>query len=91
MSIPFSTFRLHVNHITQAAQNAELSINESAQNLQTVYTTIRPQSLPAIVSYDASSNRTDNLMFLGGHGDHAEPTLTRLQPNCEGEVDAVLL
>ena len=71
VSIPFSTFRLHVNHITQAAQNAELSINESAQNLQTVYTTIRPQSLPAIVSYDASSNRTDNLMFLGGHGDHA--------------------
>ena len=55
----------------QVAQNAELSINESAQNLQTVYTTIRPQSLPAIVNYDASSNRTDNLMFLGGHGDHA--------------------
>ena len=70
VSIPFSTFRLHTNHITQDAQNAELSINESAVNLETIYTTIRKQSLPAIVNYNASSNAIDNLMFLGGHGSY---------------------
>ena len=70
ISIPFSTFRLHNNHISQEAQNAELSINESAQNLSAVFTTIRPQSLPAITDYDSATKGIDNLMFLGAHGDH---------------------
>jgi hypothetical protein len=70
ISIPFKTFRLHNNHISQDAQNAELSINESAQNLSAVFTTIRPQSLPAVVDYDATTKPVDNLMFLGAHGDH---------------------
>jgi hypothetical protein len=70
VSIPICTFRAHNNSIAQNSQNAELSINESAMDLETIYTAIRAQNLPAIVNYDASTgtNSHTNLARLGGHG-----------------------
>ena len=68
ISLPFTTFRCHTNHIPQNSQNAELSINESAMDLEAVYTAMRKQNLPPIVDY-STTNKIDNLMFVGGHKD----------------------
>jgi hypothetical protein len=68
ISLPFSTFRCHTNHIPQNSQNAELSINESAMDLEAVYTAMRKQNLPQIADYSATK-KVDNLMFVGGHQD----------------------
>jgi hypothetical protein len=68
ISLPFSTFRVHTNHIPANSQNAELSINESAMDLECVYTAIRKQNLPPITDY-SEVNKTDRLMFVGGHKD----------------------
>lgn len=71
VSLPFTTFRCHTNHIPQNSQNAELSINESAMDLEAVFTAIRKQNLPPITDYSAT-NKVDNLMFLGGHKDQTK-------------------
>ena len=67
ISLPFSTFRFFQPHSHQP-QNAELSINESAMDLECVYTAIRKQNLPPITDY-SEVNKTDRLMFVGGHKD----------------------
>lgn len=69
--LPYVTFRQHNNYIPQNSQNAELSINESATNLETIYTVMRKQHLPAVVDW-ADINSKDNLDFLGGHGDRTK-------------------
>ncbi len=69
--LPYSTFRQHSNFLPQNSQNAELSINESATNLETIYTTIRKQYLPPVVNW-ADVDSKDNLDFLGGHGDRTK-------------------
>jgi len=66
--LPYSTWRQHSNFLPQNSQNAELSINESATNLETIYTTLRKQYLPPVTDWTDSSKK-DNLDFLGGHGD----------------------
>ena len=68
--LPYSTWRQHINHIPSGSQNAELSINESAHNIENVMTVMTKQSRPAIVNYDTTlATSRDNLDFLGGHGD----------------------
>lgn len=69
--LPYSTWRLHSNYLPQNSQNAELSINESATNLETIYTTIRKQHLPPKTDW-VDINSPDNLHFLGGHGDRTK-------------------
>ena len=69
--LPYSTWRQHSNFLPQNSQNAELSINESATNLETIYTTIRKQYLPPVVDWATVDNK-DNLDFLGGHGDRTK-------------------
>jgi len=66
--LPYSTWRQHSNFLPQNSQNAELSINESATNLETIYTTLRKQYLPPVTDWTDSSKK-DNLDFLGGRGD----------------------
>ena len=72
--LPYSTWRQHINHIPSGSQNAELSINESAHNIENVMTVMTKQSRPAIVNYDNTTLATsrDNLDFLGGHGDRTK-------------------
>jgi len=71
--LPYSTWRQHINHIPSGSQNAELSINESAHNIENVMTVMTKQSRPAIVNYDTTlATSRDNLDFLGGHGDRTK-------------------
>ena len=67
LSLPFSTFRLHTNHLPQGSQNAELSINENSLDLEASLTAIRPQVSSAI--YDYADDGKSNLDFVGGHID----------------------
>lgn len=70
LSLPFSTFRAHTNHIPQGSQNAELSINETAMDLENILTAIRKQNAPAIVDY--ANDGKSNLDFVGAHSDQSK-------------------
>ena len=56
--LPYSTWRQHINHIPSGSQNAELSINESAHNIENVMTVMTKQSRPKIENYNFATLAT---------------------------------
>ena len=73
VSIPFSTYRLHQSYIPSGSQSVELSISESAHDLEAIYTCIRNQNLGTYRGADSTdTDFLDNLSFLGGHGDRTK-------------------
>lgn len=78
VSIPFATYRLHQSYIPSGSQSVELSISESAHDLEVIYTCIRNQNLPVSGADSNDVDNFDNLAFLGGHGDL---TKSKLDPS----------
>jgi hypothetical protein len=76
VSIPFTTYRLHTSFIPQNSATVDLSISESAHDLEAVYTVLRPQVVsPKTWSANAPENHVeelDNLAFRGGHTDRTK-------------------
>ena len=70
VSVPFSTFRLHTSSLAIGSESADVLISESAHDLETIYSVLRPQVVNNKLS--ATSDiwyKDDNLSFLGGYGD----------------------
>ena len=76
VSIPFTTYRLHTSFIPQNSATVDLSISESAHDLEAVYTVLRPQVISgktwAANAPEAHVEELDNLAFRGGHTDRTK-------------------
>ena len=75
--LPYSTWRQHINHIPSGSQNAELSINESAHNIENVMTIMTKQNRPAIVNYDSRLLRLQETTSFSSADTATAPSLRR--------------
>ena len=80
VAIPFSTYRLHQAYFPQASQSVDVNISESAHDLETVYTVLRPQVFALNKQLTNEKYRsTNNLSFFGGYGILADPNINSVK------------
>ena len=78
VSYPFSTYRLHQSYIPVNSKQVEISISESAHDVENVMSLIRKQNLNtdarlADTTFEWQGIKFgDNLSFLGHHGDYTK-------------------
>ena len=78
VSLPLSTYRLHQSYIPAQSQLVDLTISESAHDLECVYSLIRRQNLNQDARLDDTTKQWkgipygDQLNTLGWHGDRTK-------------------
>ena len=94
VSIPISTFRLHQSYIPANSTQVELSISESAHDLECVYSCIRKQNLGTDARWADSTEffngvyHGDNLNTLGGHYDRTKDAAASTNAELLGAVQS---
>jgi len=92
VSIPYSTFRQHLSYVPANSKGVELSISDSAHDLECIYTLIRKQNLNVDALWDANGKYQgfkggDNLSFLGGHLNRTKDAAASTNSEMLGTVD----
>lgn len=66
ISLPFNTYRVHKHYVQSSQSSIDMSITESAQNVERVIVAMRPQA--AIDAYNTVGHLSDddNFNFVGG-------------------------